>query len=154
MPKFQLGNGLSLPKGRTAPMMMPGHLAPKFQLGNGTPRYDDGGRLVRMPWGYVEPGPIVKVGSLKPKYMLNKTAVQGVMPASTYEQMTGRRTTEFTLPPVGRETVISAPMAPALEFDYGTLFWGTVLGAVGTVAMVYGVIPALAEAGARAIRKR
>lgn len=150
--QFLQGNGLPLPTGHLAPKGIPGPLLPKFQLGDGNPGI--GGSLVRMPYGYVEPGPIVKVGALKPHYMLNKTVVQGVMPASIYETMTGKRTTEFTLPPRAEATRVSAPTTPTAQVDYGSLFWGAVLGGVVTVGLVYGVIPALAEAGAKAIRKR
>ena len=151
-PKFQLGDGLPLPTGHLAPRGIPGPLEPKFQLGDGNPGF--GGTLVRTPRGYVEYGPTVRAGSLKPHYMLDRTEVQGVMPASTYAlMMGGKLTTEFTLPPVGEETVISAPSAPAL-FDYGTLFWGAVLGGLVTAGFVYGVIPALGEWSAAAIRKR
>ncbi len=59
-PKFQLGNGLSLPTGHLAPRNIPGPLSPKFQLGNGSPRYDEGGPIFRMPHGYVEPETIAE----------------------------------------------------------------------------------------------
>lgn len=129
---------------------------------------------------------------MRPHYTLNKPAVQGVMPSSTYAQMTGKLTTSPQMPryteqnqqlvrhepptvppysptelvsPMGRvEHVVSSPYGkqadlrrvatPSLEFDWGTFFWGAVGGGVAALLMVYGVIPALAEWGAAAIKKR
>lgn len=112
--------------------------------------------LVREPHGYVRDGAIVKsIGGIRPHYTLDKTEIQGVMPASTYMDLTGKLTTAPTLPPryaySGGSPVVSAP---ALEFDWGTFFWGAILGGVVTLGFVYGVIPAMAEWGAAEIRKR
>lgn len=138
------------PRGFTAPRFIPGPLSPKFQYGNGNPGL--GGRLKRRPYGYVESGPIVQAAAIKPHYTLNKGAVEGVMPASVYRRMTGKRTTEFTLPPLARERrVAAAPSAPALV-DWGSVFGGVVLGGLVTLGMIYGVIPALAEVAAGKIR--
>jgi len=105
-----------------------------------------------MPYGYVEPGPIVKVGAMQPHYTLNKGVVQGVMPSMTYREMTGRLTTEPTLPPGAMPPrLMRAPRAPALV-DWGSVFGGVVLGGLVTLGMIYGVIPALAELAAGKIR--
>ena len=132
------------PRGRTAPRFISGPLSPKFQQGNGG--------LVRMPYGYVEPGPIVKAGAIQPHYTLDKGVVQGVMPSMIYRDMTGRLTTEPTLPPeAGAARLMRAPATPALV-DWGSVFGGVVLGGLVTIGMIYGVIPALAELAAGKIR--
>lgn len=110
--------------------------------------------IVREPYGYVRDGRVVKsIGGLKPHYMLDKAVVQGVMPASTYAELTRKLTTAPTLPPqrgAGAPTV----RAPALQFDWGTFFVGIVAGGLVTLGFVYGVIPAMAEWGAAEVRKR
>ena len=117
-----------------------------------------GHSLVRMPWGYMERGITVKVGAMRPHYILDKTAVQGVMPARIYREMTGKLTTEPTLPPVPVGQRLSArgraPVgAPALV-DWGSVFWGAVAGGTIALGLAYGIIPALAQWGVKAIRKR
>jgi len=107
---------------------------------------------------------------LKPKFTLDKTAVQGVMPASTYARLYGGELTTQPVMPTYTTTdsrlAVSYPPrtrsqararvptlgAPALEIDWGAVFWGTVLGGVLTLGMVYGVIPAIAKATAKRIR--
>ena len=90
----------------------------------------------------------------EPHYLLDHAEVQGVMPAETYYRLTGKLTTAPELPP--HYPVTEAPLvrAPALAFDWGTFFWGAVGGGIITLAMVYGIIPALAEWGAAEVRKR
>jgi len=92
--------------------------------------------------------------SMGPHYLLDGAEVQGVMPAETYYRLTGKLTSRPELPP--HYQVAQAPFvrAPALVFDWGTFFWGAVGGGVVTLAMVYGIIPALAEWGAAEVRKK
>lgn len=105
----------------------------------------------------------------RPHYTLDKAAIQGVMPASTYRRLTGKLTTEPQIPTyIGDHSLAmhepptvasygaeyAIPRAPALAFDWGTFFWGAVAGGVVALAMVYGIIPALGEWGAVAIRAR
>lgn len=107
-------------------------------------------------------------GVLKPHYILDKTQVQGVMPAGTYERLTGKMTTQpqiptyvatdsglaLRYPPTVWGPTVRAPVrAPALQ-DWGMFFWGAVAGMVFTIGMVYGVIPAMAEWAAVAVKKR
>lgn len=105
-------------------------------------------------YGWVRAPPIGgNPGVLRPHYMLDKAQVQGVMPAATYTRLTSKITTAPELPP--RYPVARAPVrVPALEIDWGTVFWGAVAGGLVTLGFVYGVIPALAEWGAAAIRRR
>lgn len=56
--------------------------------------------------------------------------------------------------PYGQRAGLQRVASPSLAIDWGSVFWGAVAGGVGTVLMIYGVIPALAEWGAAAIKKR
>jgi len=114
-----------------------------------------GNPIVRAPYGYVRDGSIVRgVGGLTPHYTLDKATVQGVMPASTYAELTGKLTTAPELPPQYVTTrAPSVVRAPTLQ-DWGMFVFGAIGGIIFTVAMIYGVIPALAEWGVAAIKKR
>ena len=92
---------------------------------------------------------------LRAKFILDKKEVQGVMPASTYYALTGKLTTEWEKPVYRPPTVEIPPMAaPTLEFDWGSFAWGALVGIGGTLLTVWGVIPAIAQAGAAAITRR
>lgn len=155
------------PEQRVGDMYAPGLYTSRVALGSGI-------RDVRPKLRIEERNP--NLGSnvmLKPHYTLNETVVQGVMPASTYERLTGKITTEPGLPRVvidgetleqysqslmleaPQQRLVSAPVkAPTLEWDWGTFFWGSVAGGVTAILLAYGVIPALAEAGAQIVKKR
>lgn len=114
--------------------------------------------IVRTPYGYTEIPPTVQVGAMKPRYTLDRPSIEGIMPASIYREMTGKLTTEPTLPPIPVGQRLSArgrtPVgAPALV-DWGSVFWGAVAGGTIALGLAYGLIPALAEWGVKAIRKR
>lgn len=109
--------------------------------------------LVRTPYGYVEP-PIPRFPGIQPHYTLNKSVVEGVMSERIYTELTGKHTTEPTLPPSPPPRVAGPLRTPTLEVDWSSVFWGFVAGGVVTLGMAYGVIPALAEAAAKAVRKR
>lgn len=161
-PKFQLnhaaiqGDRYTIPAeeftqltGRRYPYARLGTRAPNSNPGN------PGNTIVRAPYGYVRDGAIVRqIGGMKPKFTLDKAVVQGVMPATTYRRLTGKLTTAPQLPPGARVRTHGLVRAPALQFDWSTFFWGAVGGGIVTLAMVYGIIPALAEWGAAAIKKR
>lgn len=102
---------------------------------------------------YQMPSKWPQLPGINPHYMLNRAAIQGVMPAQTYERLTGKITTAPTLPQATRSRA-RAVRAPALEIDWGTVFWGAVAGGLVTLGMVYGVIPAMAEWAAKEIKKR
>lgn len=161
-PKYQLdhaqiqGDRITIPAhefteltGRTYPYPRLGTRAPNSNPGNNP------GSIVRMPYGYVRDGRIVKaVAGLKPHYTLDKAVVQGVMPASAYQRLTGKLTTAPRLPARGTSSVAMAPArAPAL-FDWGTFVGGALAGGILTILLTYGVIPALAEWGVREIGRR
>ena len=105
-------------------------LMPKYQHGNGNP--------------------------IAPHYLLNHAEVQGVMPAETYYRLTGKLTTAPELPPHYATPVPPTQLGrmPSLAVDWGSVFWGAVLGGTVTLGFVYGIIPALAEWGAAAVRKK
>lgn len=110
----------------------------------------ESGDLIRLPTGYVRGGtlPITK---LTANYTLNKSAVQGVMPSETYEMLTGKKTTEFELPPLPTKPAVMLP--EPLATDWGSFMWGGIAGGIGALLLAYGVIPALLEAGAKRIRE-
>lgn len=108
---------------------------------------------------------------LRPKFTLDRSQVEGVMPASTYMALTGKITTEPELPQIiaGNGTVeIEHPtslmfkqpskpqmmmvQAPSLVWDWGTFLAGSVIGGVTFALLAYGILPALLEAGAKRIR--
>lgn len=177
-PKFQLGNGAqgsrtTIPAeeftrltGQRYPYPRLGTRAPNHNPGNPgiiQPKYTTDSMASPSSSGTVRASKFIP-GVLMPKYMhgdgnpiaphyvLDHAEVQGVMPAETYMRLYGRLTTQPELPP----HYASAPIAraPSLAFDWGTFFWGAVGGGVVTLLMAYGVIPALAEWGAAAIKKR
>lgn len=111
-------------------------------------------------------------GVIKPHYTLNKTQIQGVMPATTYQRLTaGKLTTQPQIPtyvstdsglalyypptvgPVSSPGLRAPVGAPALQ-DWGMFVFGALGGIIFTLGMLYGVIPALAEWGAAAVKKR
>lgn len=133
------------------------------------PKYQSYGPAawVRAPTLKSNPG-------MKAHFTLDKAVVQGVMPASTYQQLTGKITTEPGLPQVVTEQartieryprtslmfeppqqrLVRAPVgAPALQWDWSTFFWGSLAGGATALLLAYGVIPALLEFGARRIRR-
>ena len=111
---------------------------------------------------------------LKPHYTMNRSTVEGVMPASTYKAITGKTTTAPELPRIIAEngtveieyptslmlkqpsTPIQAQQiqTPGLVWDWGSFVAGGVLGGIAFAMTAYGVVPALVEAGAKRIRGR
>lgn len=104
---------------------------------------------------------------LKPHYTLNRTAVQGVMPAETYQRLTGKITTAPELPMVvstngmvelnalaRRRQGAAIVRAPTALIDPTSIIIGVVAGGLVTLGFIYGIIPALAEWGAAAVKRR
>ena len=160
-------NGMfpSIPLGETAPVY--GGYTTKVSVGrnnNLRPKY-------QSP-GYVK-DPMVRGNptGLKPHYTMDNAQIEGVMPASTYKDLTGKITTAPELPRIITKngtveieyptslmlkqpsTITRAIQAPALAWDWGSFVAGSVLGGIAFAMIAYGVIPALAEAGAKRLRR-
>lgn len=141
----------------------PNGMFPSKPLGEGSPAYGRYTSKVSVPH---MSNPV-----LRPKFTLDRSQVEGVMPASTYQALTGKITTEPDLPQIISEngTVeIKYPtslmfkqqpqpqmmgvQAPSLEWDWGTFLAGSVVGGVTFALIAYGVVPALLQFGAKKIR--
>ena len=72
----------------------------------------------RYAWGYGREAPILQTcrPSLRPKFVLDKSMVQGVHPSSVYYEMTGQITTQPLLPAWAGRNIQrgSYPMRPGL----------------------------------------
>lgn len=146
----------------------PDNMFPKYVAGDGNPlepKYTtdsfaspaSSGTVVASPFipRYLRPKYIAGNGNLMaPHYLLNHAEIQGVMPAETYMRLTGKLTTAPELPPRYPEARAPIQEVPTLQPDWGSFTIGVVIGGVLTLSMVYGIIPALAELGAAAIRKK
>lgn len=109
---------------------------------------------------------------LKPKFTLDNTSIQGVMPASTYARLYGGElTTQPDIPTYTAEgpgLAVSYPprsgrsirralgpaRAPALQWEWETFFWGAVAGGIVALGFAYGIIPALGALTKKKIQKR
>lgn len=160
-PKYQLdkaaleGDRITIPPHEFTELT--GRRYPYARLGTRAPNSNPGsnpGSIVRMPYGYVRDGEVLRVATMQPHYTLDKAVVQGVMPAQTYARLTGKVTTAPQLPARRTPSAVRAPMRTPALFDWGAFVGGALAGGVLALLLTYGVIPALAEWGAREIRRR